>query len=69
MSVEEYLKTMFRPDVDYVDGYIQKRNLGEFDHGTLQGTLYGLFCANRQTWNIRVAPARRWQRGDFACRM
>ena len=32
ISVEEYLNTTYRPDVEYVDGEIQERNLGEFDH-------------------------------------
>ena len=36
ISVEDYLNTTYRPDVDYVDGEIEERNLGEFDHGDLQ---------------------------------
>lgn len=36
LSVEEYLSTSYRPDCDYVDGRLEERNLGEFDHGRLQ---------------------------------
>jgi Uma2 family endonuclease len=36
LSVEEYLHTVYRPDVDYVDGRIEERNVGEFDHADLQ---------------------------------
>ena len=36
MSVEEYLRTPFQPDVDFVDGWIDGRHLGEFDHARLQ---------------------------------
>jgi Uma2 family endonuclease len=61
LSVEEYLSTTFRPDVDYVDGRIEERNLGEFDHGTLQGVLYSLFSAKRHEWKIRVALDTRVQ--------
>lgn len=61
LSVEEYLSTTFRPDVDYVDGRIEERNLGEFDHGTLQGVLYSLFSAKRREWKIRVALDTRVQ--------
>ncbi len=36
VSVEEYLTTDYSPDVDYVDGRIEERNMGEKDHGKLQ---------------------------------
>jgi hypothetical protein len=36
ISVSEYLSSSYRPDCDYVDGLILKRDVGEFDHGTLQ---------------------------------
>ena len=29
ISVAEYLRTAYRPDLDYVDGAVQDRNLGE----------------------------------------
>jgi hypothetical protein len=32
ISEEEYLKTVYRPDCDYVDGEVLERNLGTFDH-------------------------------------
>ena len=35
MTVPEYLATTFRPDRDYIDGVIQERNLGEFDHARI----------------------------------
>ena len=42
LSVEQYLNTTYRPDVDYVDGEIEERNLGEFDHGDLQPAIGAL---------------------------
>jgi len=36
ISIEEYLKTVYRPDCDYVDGVIEERNLGETDHALVQ---------------------------------
>jgi hypothetical protein len=30
--LEKYLRTLFRPDCDYVDGAIVDRNVGEFEH-------------------------------------
>jgi Uma2 family endonuclease len=56
ISVAEYLSTSYRPDCDYVDGEVQERNLGEYDHGKLQGILCVLFSAKRREWQIRVVP-------------
>jgi Uma2 family endonuclease len=61
ISVAEYLSTSYRPDCDYVDGEVQERNLGEYDHGKLQGILYLLFSAQRKEWQIRVVPETRVQ--------
>jgi hypothetical protein len=36
ISVEEYLRTSYRPDCDYVDGEVLERNVGERDHSKLQ---------------------------------
>lgn len=36
ISVEEYLHTVYQPDVDYVDGHLEERNVGEMDHGDAQ---------------------------------
>ncbi len=39
ISVEEYLRTSYRPDCDYVDGEVLERNVGELDHSWLQTAL------------------------------
>lgn len=41
ISVEEYLATSYRPDCDYVDGQVLERNLGEWEHGSLQALKLG----------------------------
>ncbi len=61
LSVEDYLAHTYRPDVDYVDGHLEERNLGEYDHSTLQGALMMLFHSNRRAWHIRVAVELRVQ--------
>ena len=61
VSVEEYLTTSYRPDVDYVDGRIEERNLGEYDHGTLQFTVTAFFKRMAKEWKIRVALDTRVQ--------
>ncbi len=43
VSVEEYLNTSYRPDVDYVDGRLVERNFGNFQHSFLQSELIEYF--------------------------
>jgi len=61
VTVEEYLHTSYRPDCDYVDGRIEERNVGEYDHGYLQLLLGQLFMNNREAWGIRVVTDVRTQ--------
>jgi Uma2 family endonuclease len=61
ISVEEYLNTSYRPDVEYVDGEIQERNLGEFDHADLQTAISALLRNRQQDWKIRVVVEARVQ--------
>jgi Uma2 family endonuclease len=52
VSVREYLTTSYRPDCDYVDGRIEERNLGEYDHALLQTLLGQIFMNNREAWGV-----------------
>lgn len=36
VSVYEYLHTVYEPDLDYVDGVLEERNVGEFEHQAMQ---------------------------------
>jgi Uma2 family endonuclease len=54
VSVREYLATSYRPDCDYVDGEIEERNVGEFEHGYLQALLAQLFLNNGVAWGVRT---------------
>src|ERR1700694_1590498 len=46
VPVEEYLSTAYSPDVDYVDGRLVERNVGEYYHSLLQGLVVTYFNAN-----------------------
>jgi Uma2 family endonuclease len=61
ISVDEYLKTTYRPDRDYVDGEVQERNLGERDHSRPQMRLIMFFGAREREWGIIVMPEQRVQ--------
>jgi Uma2 family endonuclease len=61
ISVREYLTTSYRPDCEYIDGRIEERNLGEYDHGLLQLILGQMFMNNREAWKIRAVTDVRTQ--------
>src|SRR5438105_3704661 len=61
VSVEEYLRTGYRPDREYIDGVIEERNLGEFDHARVQGIICGFFYAREKEWNVLAIPELRVQ--------
>ena len=54
VSVEEYLSSSYEPDCDYVDGVLEERNLGEYDHGNLQTTISAYLKYRARSWNVRV---------------
>lgn len=58
ISVEEYLKTVYRPDRDYVDGVVEERNLGEWDHSSVQTQFAIFFGKFRQTGLRAVTELR-----------
>lgn len=59
ISVEEYLKTVYRPDCDYVDGVVEERNLGELDHGLVQTRFAHFFMSiYRQTQLLPITELR-----------
>jgi len=61
ISVDEYLKTTYRPDRDYVDGEVRERNLGERDHSRPQMRLIMFFGAREKEWRVVVMPEQRVQ--------
>jgi Uma2 family endonuclease len=52
ISIDEYLRTSYHPDADFVDGQIEKRNLGEFEHARLQNIIAAVFYNNEKSWNV-----------------
>jgi hypothetical protein len=32
IPIEQYLRTSYEPDADFIAGEIEERNLGEYDH-------------------------------------
>jgi Uma2 family endonuclease len=63
IPVEEYLRTVYRPDCDYIDGEVLERNMGETPHARLQAFFLKFFFAHEDEWRIEVLPEQRVQVG------
>jgi len=63
VTVEEYLRTSYRPDCDYVDGRVEERNVGEFEHGRVQHMLDRIFGNHEREWGTVTVPECRLQVG------
>ncbi len=61
VTIEEYLRTAYRPDCEYIDGVVEERNLGEYEHSRLQAFLTRIFGNNETAWKVRVFPEYRVQ--------
>ena len=61
VSVSEYLSSDYSPDVDYVDGELEDRNMGEYDHGRLQYRLGLYFGIREARWGVKGATETRVQ--------
>ncbi len=59
VSVEEYLRTSYEPDAEYVDGVIEERPMGEDQHSAWQVALTIYFGSRAREWGIRVRPELR----------
>jgi len=59
ISVEEYLRTGFDPDCDYVDGEVLERNLGNRRHSYTQGSIQVWFTQRRDQTRLQPLPELR----------
>lgn len=69
ITVEQYLKTSFEPDCDYVDGQIEERNLGELEHSRIQKWLIVFFASREKEWGIEAFQEARLQTGEHRFRV
>jgi Uma2 family endonuclease len=59
ISLEQYLKTAFEPDAEFVDGEIEERNVGEYDHNAVQKAILLWFARHEKEWGIRCIQEQR----------
>lgn len=61
VPVDVYLRSSYEPDAEYVDGEIEARPAGEYDHASWQDAILALFRENRAGWGVRSLPELRVQ--------
>jgi Uma2 family endonuclease len=61
VPIEVYLNGSYEPDAEYVDGEIEERPMGEYDHSSWQHAIELWFSEHAKEWGIRVRPELRIQ--------
>jgi Uma2 family endonuclease len=61
VPLEVYLSSSYEPDAEYVDGVVEERPMGEYDHSSWQRALVIWFSQHGQEWGVRVRPELRVQ--------
>ncbi len=61
IPIEEYLRTSYRPDRDYVDGELLERNVGEEYHSYLRQEIGTYLGIRKKQWNIQPYTKQRIQ--------
>ena len=56
VSLAEYLDTDYEPDCDYVDGFLEERNVGKKKHSRTQTRLIAWLVSNESRHGFRVLP-------------
>src|ERR1700722_8855431 len=57
LSVEEYLNTSYDPDMEFVEGVLLERNMGDWQHSLVQSNI--LYALRRQYPKLKVVAELR----------
>jgi Uma2 family endonuclease len=61
VPLEEYLRTNYEPDRDWIDGELKERNMGDGPHSVVQTFFIKFFGNREEKWGIRVTQELRTQ--------
>ena len=59
LCIDEYLHTSYKPDLDFVEGMLQERHMGEYEHNKLQTLIAVLFTVNARLWHTDTVVEQR----------
>lgn len=60
-TLDQYLRTTYHPDCEYLDGEVKERNVGKWQHARIQALIAGWFTAHEKTWQVMAATEQRVQ--------
>ncbi len=69
VSMDEYLSSSYEPDLEFVDGVLEEKNMGDWDHSSLQVAIGAWFFARRAEWGIRVLSEYRTRTSNTRVRL
>jgi Uma2 family endonuclease len=69
ISVDEYLRTSFRPDRDFIEGEVLERNVGKRKHSYAQGEIVSWFNRRKDVQRLQSLPELRMQLGPGRIRI
>jgi Uma2 family endonuclease len=69
ISLETYLATSYEHDPDYVDGVLEERSGGEYDHNLVQWAILLWFYPRGKEWRIRSIQEQRTRVGETKVRI
>jgi len=67
VSLEEYLNTSYDPDVEYVDGVLVERNVGDYFHSLTQSNV--IFALRTKYPHIKILPEFRSRTAETRFRL
>ena len=69
VPVQVYLNRVYRPDRDFVNGEVLRRNVGEMPHASVQKFFLMYFGSAEQELQVRVYPEQRVQTSETSYRV
>ena len=59
ITLEQYLRTSYEPDAEFVAGEIEERNVGEYDHNVAQREILFWLHRHDKEWKTRTIQEQR----------
>src|SRR5206468_5197632 len=59
IPIEQYLATSYEPDAEFVNGEIEERAVGEYDHTVVQRAILLWFHQHDKQWQTRTLQEQR----------
>jgi Uma2 family endonuclease len=69
ITIEQYLKTNYRPDVEFIDGELREKPVVQWVHSHLQALISAWFVQHDDAWDIQVGVEARTRVADAKVRL